>query len=81
MNMNREYWSPSRLVKTKRLNIILLLATTINKVYTITLVLTVLLTRMMTLANILILKNYVDVMSEVCSVVRDRGSYILICRC
>ena len=61
------------LVKTKRLNIILLLATTINKVYTITLVLTVLLTRMMTLANILILKNYVDVMSEVCSVVRDRG--------
>ena len=50
---NKDYWSPSQDVKTKRLNIILFLATTINKVYTITLILMILFTRMMTLANIL----------------------------
>ena len=46
---------------------------TISRVYAITVVLTILFTRMMTLANILVLKNNIDVMREVFIVLRGRG--------
>ena len=78
--LRNENETTGHLVNTKRLNIILFLVKVTSRVYTITLIIAVLFTRVMTLTNILILKNNIDVMLELFGVLRGRAKKRLLHR-